>query len=52
MNMNPSSPNRHQEYFVEITGEGKAYRAAKEQALKDLAEAIEQGLKPGKIVRK
>ncbi len=47
----PDSPNRFQEYWVEVRGEGKAYREAKAQALDDLMEAIEMKLPPGKVVR-
>ena len=39
------------EFWMEIEGEGKAYREAKEQALSDLMEAIEMGLEPGRVVR-
>lgn len=39
------------EFWMEVTGEGKAYRQAKEQALEDISEAIEIGLEPGKVVR-
>lgn len=39
------------EFWVEVQGEGKAYREAKTQALDDLVEAIEMGLQPGKVVR-
>ena len=56
MNDDPSNRFYHlykqQEYFIEVTGEGKAYRESKEQALLDLQEAIDCGLKPGKITRK
>lgn len=56
MNTDPANPHydrfKNQEYFIEVLGEGKAYREAKAQALDDLLEAISTGLKPGKIVRK
>lgn len=39
------------EFWMEIEGEGKSYRAAKEAALSDLMEAIEMGLEPGRVVR-
>lgn len=38
------------EFWTEVMGEGKAYREAKAQALEDLAEAIEMGLQPGKVI--
>lgn len=39
------------EFWMEIEGEGKAYREAKALALEDLMAAIEMGLEPGKVVR-
>jgi hypothetical protein len=39
------------EFWMEVEGEGKAYREAKAQALEDLMEAIAMGLEPGKVVR-
>lgn len=39
------------EFWMEIEGEGKAYRKAKAAALEDLTEAITMGLQPGKVVR-
>lgn len=38
------------EFFIEIEGEGAAYRNAKAQALDDLAQAIELGLNPGRVI--
>lgn len=40
------------EFFVEVEGQGKAYREAKVQALDDLMQAIALGLEPGKVVRR
>lgn len=39
------------EFWMEVAGEGKAYREAKARALEDLMEAIALGLQPGKVVR-
>ena len=43
--------DRGAEFYVEIEGEGAAYRRRKAEALEDLVEAIETGLPPGKISR-
>lgn len=43
--------DRGGEFFVEIEGQGKKYRQAKDEALTDLAEAIEMGLFPGRVTR-
>jgi hypothetical protein len=44
--------DRGQEFFIEVPGDGKAYREAKRQALEDLAAAIETGHEPGRVVQK
>jgi hypothetical protein len=37
------------EFWMEIDGDGKTYREARDRALADIQEAIERGLLPGKV---